>query len=48
MNKYFTLLAWSIAGVVAGTITYFAASGVAVVMVGAGIFKGFYDFMQEV
>lgn len=47
MNKYFTLLSWSVAGVVAGLITYYAAEGVAVVIAGAGVFKGFKEFMNN-
>ena len=46
MNKYFKLLAWSCAGIVAGATIYFSYEGAAVLAVAAGVFKGFSEFMK--
>lgn len=46
MNKYFKLLSWSIAGLVAAGIIYVGYTGVAVLAFGAGVFKGFKEFMK--
>lgn len=41
------LLAWSSAGVVAGALIVMAPQGLAVVAMGCGIFKGFYELMKN-
>lgn len=46
MNKYFRLLAWSVAGCVAGAVIYFSYEGAAVLAVAAGVFKGFRELMR--
>ena len=46
MNKYFKLLAWTCAGIVAGATIYFSYEGAAILAVAAGVFKGFAEFMK--
>ncbi len=46
MNKYFRLLAWSVAGCVAGAVIYFSYEGAAILACGAGIAKGFTELMK--
>lgn len=47
MNKYFKLLAWTCAGIVAGATIYFSYEGAAILAVAAGVFKGFAEFMKS-
>lgn len=46
MNKYFKLLAWTCAGIVAGATIYFSYEGAAFLAVAAGVFKGFRELMR--
>lgn len=47
MNKYFKLLAWSAAGLVACLLNLWAFKGISALLLAAGIFQGFKELMKD-